>query len=106
MYQSLIDGRAVEGLVTLPITSILPELVVALPGSVRESNGEGLEWIDWSSEDDQSSVQIWWSDVHVCADCRNASYDVVNRIIGVLHGFGCPLYDPQVDERFDSSAER
>jgi hypothetical protein len=47
------------------VTSILTELVVALPGSVRESNGGGLEWIDWVGEDDQSRVQIWWSDVHV-----------------------------------------
>jgi hypothetical protein len=99
----LINERTVEGLATLPIASILTELVVALPGSVRESNGGGLEWIDWVSEDDQSGVQIRWSDVHVFADCRQASYEVVNRIIAVLAGFGCPLYDPQVDKRFDPS---
>ena len=26
---------------------------------------------------------------------------VANRIIDVLDEFACPLYDPQVDERFD-----
>ena len=103
MYRSLINGRPVDGLARLPIASILSELVAALPGSVRESNGRGLEWIDWISDDDQSSVQIWWSDVHVHADCRGVSYEVANRIIGVLDKFGCPLYDPQVDERFDAS---
>ena len=87
----------------LPIASILEELVAALPGAARESNGRGLEWIDWVSDDDQSSVQIWWSDVHVYADCRHVPYEVANRIIGVLADFGCPLYDPQVDERFDKS---
>ena len=66
----------------------------SLPG------GAGWEWIDWVSEDDQSSIQLWWSDVHVYADCRNAEYEVVNRIIDVLADFGCPLYDPQVDKRF------
>jgi hypothetical protein len=103
VYRSLITGRTVEGLATLPIASILTELVVALPGSVHDSNGGGSEWIDWVSDDDQSSVQLWWSDVHVFADCRNASHEIVNRIISVLAGFGCPLYDPQVDNRFDSS---
>jgi hypothetical protein len=103
VYRSLIDHRTVDGLATLPIESILTQLVVALPGSVRESNGAGWEWIDWVSEDDQSSIQIWWSDLHVYADCRNAEYEVVNRIIDVLADFGCPLYDPQVDKRFDSS---
>ena len=103
VYRSLINGRPVDGLAILPISSILSELVAALPGSVRESNERGLEWIDWISNEDQSSVQIWWSDVHVHADCRNVSYEVANRIIGVLAGFGCPLYDPQVDKRFDSS---
>lgn len=103
MYRSLIDHRPVEGVATLPIESILTELVVALPGSVRESNGAGREWIDWVGEDDESSIQILWSDVHVYADCRNAEYEVVNRIIEVLADFGCPLYDPQVDKRFDTS---
>jgi hypothetical protein len=103
VYRSLIDHRTVEGLATLPIESILTELLVVLPGSVRESNGAGWEWIDWVSEDDQSSIQIWWSDLHVYADCRNAEYEVVNRIIDVLADFGCPLYDPQVDKRFESS---
>ena len=63
----------------------------------------GWESIDWVDEDDQSSIQISWSDLHVHADCRQVSYEVANRIIGVLADFGCPLYDPQVDERFDSS---
>ena len=38
MYRSLINGRAVDGLATLPIESILSGLVAALPGSVRESD--------------------------------------------------------------------
>ena len=103
MYRSLINGRAVDGLETLPIESILSELVTALPGSVRESDPAGWETIDWVDEDDQSRIQISWSDLHVQVDCRQVSYDVVNRIIGVLADFGCPLYDPQVDERFDST---
>ena len=103
VYRSLINGRSVDGLATLPIASILSELVAALPGSVRESNARGLEWIDWVNDDDQSSLQIWWSDAHVYVDCRGASYEVINRIIGLLAEFGCPLYDPQVDKRFESS---
>jgi len=103
VYRSLIDGRAVEGLATLPIESILSDVVAALPGSVRESNPAGWETIDWVDEDDQWSMQISWSDLHVLADCRQVPYEVANRIIGVLADFGCPLYDPQVDKRFDAA---
>ena len=101
VYRSLIDGHSVVELETLPIETILSELIAALPGSVRESNTSGLEWIDWDSDDGLSSIQISWSNVHVYADCRSVSYEIVNRIIEVLAGFGCPLYDPQEDERFD-----
>jgi len=103
VYRSLIEGRAVNGLAALPIESILSEVVAALPGSVRESDPAGWESIDWVNEDDQCSIQISWSDFHVQADCRQVPYDVVNRIIGVLAEFGCPLYDPQAGKRFDSA---
>ena len=71
--------------------------------SARQSEG-GYEWIDWMSEDESASIQIWWSDVHVLADCRNVPYEIVNRIIDVLAQFDCPVYDPQVDRRFDSAS--
>ena len=103
VYRSLIDGRAMAGLATLPIESILRDVVAALPGAVRESNPAGWETIDWVDEDDQWSMQISWSDLHVLADCRQVPYEVANRIIGVLADFGCPLYDPQVDKRFDAA---
>ena len=100
--RSLINGYSVDGVETLPIESILSELIAALPGSVRASLASGLEWIDWDSNDGLSSIQIWWSDVHVYVDCRSVSYEILNRIIEVLAGFGCPLYDPQEDKRFDA----
>ncbi len=102
VYWSLINGHSVDGVETLPIESILSELIAALPGSVRASLASGLEWIDWDSDDGLSSIQIWWSDVHVYVDCRSVSYEILNRIIEVLAGFGCPLYDPQEDKRFDA----
>ena len=101
--ESLMNERMVDGLVTLPIASIISGLLDALPGAVRESGG-GSEWIYWLSEDQRSSVQIDWTDVHVFADCRYLEHDVANRIIELLARFGCPLYDPQVDKRFDSAS--
>ena len=99
---SLLNEQAVDGLVALPIAGILSGLLDELPGAVRESDG-AVQWIYWLSDDERSSVQIDWTDLHVLADCRYVEHDVVNRIIELLARFGCPLYDPQVDERFDAT---
>ena len=90
------------GLETLPIESILSELIAALP---RLGAGVGSR-AGWSGSTGTAMTGFrvfgsLWSDVHVYVDCRSVSYEIVNRIIEVLAGFGCPLYDPQDDKRFD-----
>lgn len=101
--RALQDAEPPAGLVELPIEAWLEELLTSFPGAVREPNGQH-EWIDWVSSDERQSFQVEWSAVHVWVTCRHTDSATMNRIIDIALGFGCPLYDPQTDERFDSAA--
>jgi hypothetical protein len=90
------------GLVELPIEAWLDELMRSFPDAVRGPNGPN-EWIDWVSSDGRRSFQVEWSAVHVEIACRGTDNATMNRIIDIALEFGCPLYDPQTGERFDSS---
>jgi hypothetical protein len=96
------EGGDVAGLRPLPVEQIVSAIVAAFPQSVREPNGPSSEWIDWLSQDESSSFQVEWSSHHVRVDLRPLDRDIANMFIDVMSAFGCPLYDPQTGERFDS----
>jgi hypothetical protein len=68
-------------------------------GAIREPNGD-KEWIDWVSADERSSFQVTWSKQHVRVDCRGLDKAGMNQIVDVGIALECPLFDPQVSERF------
>jgi len=106
VYEALMDGGTVDGLRPLPIEDMAAAILAAFPTSVREPNGPSSEWIDWVSEDQHTAFQVEWSPQHVCIDLRPQNNDVANRLIDIVSGdFGCPLYDPQTGERFDSTSD-
>lgn len=100
VYQELMDGRgSVPGLNDVPVDAFLDGLMASFPGASREANGAG-EWLTWVSPGQQAGFEVTWSPLHLRADCRGMSGDDLNRIVNVAIGLGCPLYDPQVGERF------
>jgi len=105
VYGALMEGTEVEGLLDLPVDSILSAIPDAYPTALRAPNGPDSEWIDWVSDDGSSSFQVEWSRLHVLVECRHLDNESKNRIIDVLDRFECPLYDPQITERFDSHTE-
>jgi hypothetical protein len=46
VFESLIEGRRVEGLIDLPVDAMLDNLLAAFPRAVREPNGPAHEWFD------------------------------------------------------------
>lgn len=104
IYRSLCDHGVADGLRPLPVPSILAALVEEFPGIDPVPAADGPCPVFWE-DDGQTSVEFWWSAVHVGAELRPAgswSGDIANRVIDVLRDFRCPLYDPQTGERFDS----
>lgn len=100
VLSSLANDEPVVGLAGLPIQEWIEAVLEAFPDARREPNGPS-EWITWTSGDMAETFQMEWSPVHVWVTCRPLNVDVANRHIDIALRFGCPLYDPQTDERFD-----
>lgn len=94
----------VEGLTAFSVSEIKRAFAAEFPDI--EDNGPQLVW-----EADEGGFDISWA-MHPGADQTSAiiaacghglleAPEILNRIIEVAAGFGCALYDPQVNQRFE-----
>jgi hypothetical protein len=95
VYQALSAGQQVEGLEDLPLSAILARLQEVLPGW-KLTDGE-----TWESHG--RIFQIYTTPQFFRVACYDLSEEEINAIIAALGEFGCPLYDPQVGKRYESS---
>jgi hypothetical protein len=96
VYDSLCEGIVVEGLEDLPIAELIDR--------VRN------EFSDWQRLDevtfdggDRGGFQLYTTPQFFRVDCYGMAGEDMNRLIEIAHEFQCPLYDPQVDQRYDSA---
>jgi hypothetical protein len=89
----------VEGLVDLPIEDVLSSVMRDFPGTTRERNGQS-DLLSWVGQHEKGSFEVTWSHQHVRVDCRDLQKDQMNQLIEIGAAFGCPLFDPQTNERF------
>ncbi len=93
VYESLCDGSYVEGLETLPVREIIDDFK--------------KEFKDWTIQENDfekegsGSFQIYTTEQFVRVDCYGVSGDNMNRMIDIMLKYDCPLYDPQINTRFD-----
>lgn len=97
VYEKLLAGSTVDGLVPLPIDDYLIALAKVFPDGTREPNGPS-EWFVWAGAD--SMFEVWWSAVHVLVTMRPLNERNANRLIDIAASLDMPLYDPQTGERF------
>ncbi len=90
------NGEEVDGLEKLPIESILKKIATVF-----------AEWTDISKynyeKDGHGAFSIFTTSQVVRIDCHGMSESDINALMDVMFEFGCPLYDPQLSERFDSA---
>lgn len=98
IYRDLLSGSVVEGLETIPTTAFLARVHQKFPGITEEG---GL--VFWEGGN-RGMFELYSSSQHVHFCCRQLSVDDVNAVIEIAAEFDCPLYDPQVDRRFDDWA--
>jgi len=89
----LSSGDYVEGLETLPIQQISKDIEAAFKDWKKESE------CDYQGE--HGAFQIFTTEQFVRFDCYGMYQDDLNKLIDVLLKYECPLYDPQISERFD-----
>ncbi|MEL6891162.1 MAG: hypothetical protein AAFP84_06180 [Actinomycetota bacterium] len=105
VYSSLMEGSRTAGLTDLPIDRIIDRFAVAFEGIDRPLPFEPTGPIFWEDPASVTSLQVWWTSTHVGVELRPVglfSHDVANRVIDLMREFDCPLYDPQVDQRFSA----
>ena len=93
------NGEIVETLENLPIEEILKKVSdvfsdwTAISSDIYEKEGKGC-------------FEIFTTPQIVRFDCYDMYESDLNSLIDILIDFGCPLYDPQISERFDDWTDR
>ncbi|MCC9604241.1 hypothetical protein LOC67_27115 [Stieleria sp. JC731] len=97
--EHLAEDKLVDGIPILPIDDIKRAIIAEFPEieDVRTS-------MIWEGND--SYFQVSWpvTATHVAVSCGYKLLDnpePLNRMIDMMGRFGCALYDPQTDERYE-----
>ncbi len=95
------DGKIMEELESLPIDEIMKKITsvfsdwTALDENHYENEKEG-----------KGSFEIFTTSQIVRFDCYGMQEVDMNALMDILIDFGCPLYDPQIETRFDEWTDR
>ena len=96
-YEALSDGETLDSVEELPIEK-MKERVAEL----FSSGWERLDDLTWEAgSDDRGSFQLFTTAQFFRVDCYGMEGDDMNHFIDIGVEFGCPLYDPQVSQRYD-----
>lgn len=103
VYEALMEGEPVVGLDLLDLDAAEQALIEAFPGwTVEARRAEGGEQTMLISSDRRASIDAGYSPESVTVSCSWMSGEQYNLVIQAMGTLQLPLYDPQIDERFDS----
>ena len=90
------NGEIIKGLRELPIADIIARIKEVFSHwnyqqeNTFESDGTG-------------AFEIFTTSQIIRFDCYGMDANDMNRLIDIMLKFGCPLYDPQINTRFDEA---
>lgn len=99
VYEAIDEQQEVEGLETLPITVILNRFHTVF------SNWEKVDESSWKNPNGKGAFQIKTTPQSIKLDCYGTEGKTMNLLVDTMAEFKCPLYDPQVPERYDEMSE-
>ncbi|MNF63738.1 hypothetical protein D3C84_454460 [compost metagenome] len=99
VYEALVEEEIVEGLEDLPVTVIMNRI-----NSVF-SNWEKVDENSWKNPNGKGAFQVKTTPQSIQIDCYGTEGKTMNLLVDTLEEFKCPLYDPQVPERYDEMNE-
>ena len=97
---ALSRGETVAGVTRFPIRAFLAALDVAWAGREREVNHPRYRAYRFS---ESAVVEVAWTDGYVRVTLRPFDPALADDVIVAARSVDAPLYDPQLDERFDGS---
>ena len=92
------DHEPVEGLEALPTEEILRAIGAAFLG------WDALDAYNYENRGGLGAFQLSATPQALRVDCYSMGRADMKRFSSVMAGFGCPLYDPQLEVRFDRIA--
>jgi hypothetical protein len=99
VYEAIDEQQIVDGLEELPVTVILNRI-----NSVF-SNWEKVDENSWKNNEGKGAFQIKTTPQSIKIDCYGTQGKTMDLLVDTLAEFKCPLYDPQVPERYDEMSE-
>jgi hypothetical protein len=99
VYEALVEKEEVEGLQELPV-----EVIINRINSVF-SQWERVDENSWKNPNGKGAFQVITTPQSVKIDCYGTEGKTMNQLVSVMEEFKCPLYDPQVPERYDEMNE-
>ncbi len=99
VYEALVEEQEVDGLEQLPVTVILNRI-----GSLF-SKWEKVDDNSWKNKEGKGAFQVITTPQSIRIDCYGTEGKTMDILVNTLEEFKCPLYDPQVPERYDDMNE-
>ena len=95
-YIKCSEKGLVDGLEDLPIETIIKDIQQKFANWKMEGSN-----IDFENPDGKGAFGISTTKQFVRFDCYGMEGEDMNQIIEVMVTYNCPLYDPQVPQRYD-----
>ncbi len=99
VYEALVEKQEVEGLAELQV-----EVIVNRINSVF-SEWERVDENSWKNSKGKGAFQVITTPQSIKIDCYGTEGKTMNKLVDIMEEFKCPLYDPQVPERYDEMSE-
>ena len=100
VYEALMEEETVEGLETLPVGVIINRIASVF------SKWERVDDNSWKNPNGKGAFQVKTTSQSVQIDCYGTEGKSMDILVGVLEEYKCPLYDPQIPERYDDVWEQ
>jgi len=100
VYEIISEEQAdIEGLEELPVQVILNRIASMF------SKWEKVDESSWKNNSGVGAFHIRTTPQSVKIDCYGTEGKTMDTIVNIMEEFKCPLYDPQVPERYDEMSE-
>jgi hypothetical protein len=95
VYEAIAEEEHVEGLEDLPTTVILNRI------NTLFAKWERVDEKSWKNKNGPGAFHVRTTSQSIKIDCYGTEGKTMDILVNVLEEFKCPLYDPQVPERYD-----
>lgn len=99
VYEAILDEKWVDGLEILPVDVISNRIASVF------SKWEKVDENSWKNNNGKGAFQLLTTPQSVQIDCYGTEGKTMDILVSIMEEFKCPLYDPQVPERYDEMNE-